>query len=103
MSSNVRINIQGNSYDMKCDVNQEENLHKAAKLVNEIMSAAKEKQISSEKAAILTALNIASRLINAQEATIQNSSQNNIAEEQISNIINNIHREIQNHVAKGQE
>jgi len=103
MSNNVRINIQGNSYDMKCESNQEENLHKAAKLVNEIMSSAKEKQISSEKAAILTALNIASRLINVEEGANQNSDQNNIAEEQISNIINNIHREIQTYVAKTQE
>lgn len=102
MSNSVRINIQGSSYDMKCDASQEENLHKAAKLVNEIMSSAKEKQISSEKAAILTALNIASRLINAEEEISNNSNQNNAAEEQISNIINNIHNEIQTYVAKTQ-
>ena len=101
MTSTVTISIQGASYDMTCEPGQEDNLLKAADLVNEIMATAKNKNISNEKAAILTSLNLASKLIKAEsEINLQSSNINNIAEEQITNIINNIHREVESFVTK---
>lgn len=101
MTNTVMINIQGNSYEMKCSSEQEEKLLEAAKIVDDTMTQAKGQNISNEKAAILTSLNLASQLLEKQlEIENLTGSYNPTATEQINNIINNIHKEIETHMTK---
>lgn len=88
----IDISIQGNIYQIKCPASQEEHLIAAARNVDKKMSLAKKNTPNQEKAAILTALNIAHELIEYKQE--HNNKTPNTANEQIMLLINNIHESI---------
>ena len=88
-ATTVTITIQGNQYDLKCPVNQVDKLKSAAEMVHKKLGQVKVKVAHGEKAAILTALNLAHELLESNQACAElSATENPIAIEQISNIIN---------------
>ena len=89
------ITIQGKSYEMRCPNNEVQSLEHAALLLNEKIELAKQKTTNPEKAAILAGLHLAHELYSAQTSAQANEDkQASIANNQISNIINNIYSSI---------
>ncbi|MEE3003189.1 MAG: cell division protein ZapA [Pseudomonadota bacterium] len=100
-TSTVAIKILGNTYEIKCEDEFSENLINAAELVNNSMLAAKEKNISNEKAAILTAINMTYDLLLAKaKLDDEKRSTESIATEQIYNVINSIYDNIKSDMTK---
>lgn len=66
----VKVNILGKELQMACTEGSEDDLHRAAQYVNQSMSAfrTKNKSLSVEKIAIVTAINIANDLLNGKSA-----------------------------------
>ena len=89
------IIIQGKSYEMRCPDNEVHSLEHAAALLNDKIELAKQKTANPEKAAILAGLHLAHELYSTQ-ASMQSreDEQSTIANNQISNIINNIYSNI---------
>jgi cell division protein ZapA (FtsZ GTPase activity inhibitor) len=88
-ATTVTITIQGNQYDLKCPEGQVDKLKSAAETVHKKLGEVKAKNVHGEKAAILTALNLAHELVECNSTCAELSAlENPIATEQISNIIN---------------
>jgi len=103
-TTSITISIQGNNYDLKCPDDQIEKLKSAAEIVHKKMGEAKSKTPSNEKAAILTALNVAHEFLEVQNnANINETELSNIANEQISNIINNIGQNLESYLTKNKK
>ena len=103
-TTSITISIQGNNYDLKCPDDQIEKLKSAAEIVHKKMAEAKSETPSNEKAAILTALNVAHEFLEVQNnANINETELSNIANEQISNIINNIGQNLESYLTKNKK
>jgi cell division protein ZapA len=103
-TSSIKISIQGNNYDLKCPNDQIDKLKSAAEMVHKKMGEAKTKTPSNEKAAILTALNIAHDLLEVKNDVDDNeTSLPNIANDQISSIINGIHHRLESCMTKSKK
>ena len=99
--STVTITIQGNQYDLKCPEGQIDKLKSAAEIVHKKLGEVKNKTPHGEKAAILTALNLAHDLLECNSTCAElSAAENPIATEQISNIINGMCNSIDSFMTK---